>query len=750
MIVGLFTAGVRTWRWTTVGDIDARTTLSGAGFGVLITQKTGMAMLPDQLWLLDFISSLGQPVVLVDESHRVLAASPLFYRLVNATPQIAHQRPLPEVCDSLFEASALHAFLDLVQARSVPSGGHRLEGGKATFFVSAQRLPSRYSNGRAIIMFEEAPRSGNPPGSGLPARFGEPARAPSSWATANHAIRQPLQTLSLLQGLMAIHAKDSDLRKLADRFEGALAALVGIIGAATCAEQVNGGSVAPELLTFPVSALVGRLRSELAYHAEAKGLEWRVVSSGVSVRSDSRLLAEALRALLIYATRLMKRGKVLFGPRRAGGKVVFQVWIRGSGVSAEGQQAILDEFHAPAETGSPATLAQAIVKPLSDLLGLSVRCRSRPGNGLVFTAEVPIEAGISERALHRSETKGTVLVMSDDAFVRDALVQLLKKLGHETVTIGPGDDHSALLSAKAGSIRPEVIVADSQKSIEGSPDGTISSLRWSLGWNIPVIVLASDPEKGSLAVGEPCAWLRKPVQSSELAAQIGRFLDLVRTRAAARSRRSTNGYHQQTIYVVDDDGILRGAAHGVLVQLGAQVVSYASAEEFLEKRARNARGCLIVDNLLPGMKGVELLERMKAEGDMLPSIMITGHGDTRSAVRALKAGALDYMEKPISHEALLSAAEHALDRDMGSTDARLRKRELTARVEELTPRERQVMDLVVEGHSSKRIANILKISQRTVENHRAAVMKRIGAASLSHLIRIGLQLRLPDDHWGTY
>jgi FixJ family two-component response regulator len=129
--------------------------------------------------------------------------------------------------------------------------------------------------------------------------------------------------------------------------------------------------------------------------------------------------------------------------------------------------------------------------------------------------------------------------------------------------------------------------------------------------------------------------------------------------------------------------------------------------------------------------------------------MITGHGDTASAVRALKAGAIDYMEKPVSHEALLLAAEHALERDIGSADARLRKRELAARVEELTPRERQVMDLVVEGHSSKRIANILRISQRTVENHRAAVMNRIGAASLSQLIRIGLQLRLSDDHWGA-
>jgi two-component system CheB/CheR fusion protein len=712
----------------------------------LITHKTGIALLPDQLWLLDFISILGQAAVIVDESHRVLAASPPFYRLFHATPQTATGRPLPDVCDTMFEGAALRSFLDLVQTRSVPAGGHRLEGRSATFFLNAHRVPSRNSNGRAIILFEEAPRSGTASGARPPARVAEPGqRKSSSFAVINHAIGQPLQTLSLLQGLMAIHAKGTDLRTLADRFEEALAALVGILSAATCAEQINAGSISPELLSFPVSTLVARLQPELAYHAGARGLEWRVASSRLSVQGDPRLLAEVLRALLIYATRLIRRGKVLFGLRRAGRKLVFQIWIRGSGVSTDAQKLILDEFNAPSEPGSPATLAQMIVKPLSDLLCLSVKCRSRPANGLLFTAEVPIEDGIAAHALHGNEAKGTVLLMSDDAFVRETLVRLLKELGHDTVAIGFGADHWTGLNAKRGSVGPEVIVADCQEPPEGSPDAMISSLRWMLGWSIPVIVLGGDPEKGSLAIGEPCACLPKPVQSSELAAQIARFVDLARTRAATRSRWN-KGDLRQTIHVVDDDSILRGAAQGVLGQLGAEVISYASAEDFLEKRARNTRGCLIVDNLLPGITGVELLERLKAEGDMLPSVMITGHGDTKSAVRAFKAGAIDYIEKPVSHGALLSAAEHALERDMGSADARLRKRELAARVEELTARERQVMDLVIEGHSSKRIAAILKISQRTVENHRAAVMKRVGAASLSQLIQIGLQLRLSDDH----
>ena len=128
------------------------------------------------------------------------------------------------------------------------------------------------------------------------------------------------------------------------------------------------------------------------------------------------------------------------------------------------------------------------------------------------------------------------------------------------------------------------------------------------------------------------------------------------------------------------------------------------------------------------MTGVELLERLKADGATLPSIMITGHGDTSTAVRSLKAGAIDYLEKPISYEALLTAVERALAIDRGSADAMVKRRELTARLAELTPRERQVMDLVVAGQSSKSIARILGISQRTVENHRFNIRKKLALA----------------------
>jgi two-component system CheB/CheR fusion protein len=149
----------------------------------------------------------------------------------------------------------------------------------------------------------------------------------------------------------------------------------------------------------------------------------------------------------------------------------------------------------------------------------------------------------------------------------------------------------------------------------------------------------------------------------------------------------------------------------------------------------------VVDDKLPGLRGVELLERLKVEGATLPAIMITGHGDIATAVRAMRVGAIDYIEKPVHHGRLLSAIDHAFDIDKGFADIFARRQELAARYATLTQRERQVLDLVAKGASSKSIARTLDISQRTVENHRAAAMKRMGATSLSDLIRAVMELR---------
>jgi FixJ family two-component response regulator/PAS domain-containing protein len=192
------------------------------------------------------------------------------------------------------------------------------------------------------------------------------------------------------------------------------------------------------------------------------------------------------------------------------------------------------------------------------------------------------------------------------------------------------------------------------------------------------------------------------------------------------------------IFIVDDDSQIRESIRSVLEDTGRTVEDYASCEEFLAAYHPGREACLLIDAYLPGMTGLELLQRLGDAGNRLPAIMITGSSDVQMAVRAMKAGASDFIEKPIGRGELLASVERALEQSR-DTSKLLGWRESAAdHVAALTPRERQIMELVLAGHPSKNIAADLGISRRTVENHRAAVMKKTASKSLPALARLAL------------
>jgi two-component system CheB/CheR fusion protein len=171
---------------------------------------------------------------------------------------------------------------------------------------------------------------------------------------------------------------------------------------------------------------------------------------------------------------------------------------------------------------------------------------------------------------------------------------------------------------------------------------------------------------------------------------------------------------------------------------GRTVEAFDSCEGFLDIYRPGRQGCLVVDVQMPGMDGFELLQRLQAERQRLPAIMITGHGDVTMAVRAMKAGAVDFIEKPIGYRELLATVDRALERVGDTAKASAWRHTAATSIAGLTARQRQVMDLVLAGHPSKNIAADLGVSQRTVENHRAAVMKKTGSRSIPALIRLAL------------
>jgi two-component system CheB/CheR fusion protein len=198
------------------------------------------------------------------------------------------------------------------------------------------------------------------------------------------------------------------------------------------------------------------------------------------------------------------------------------------------------------------------------------------------------------------------------------------------------------------------------------------------------------------------------------------------------------------VHVVDDDRMIRETMRRLFEAEGWAVVTYCSAEEFLEAPRPEGAACLLIDNLLPGMDGVTLIALLRAEHSPLPAVILTGHGDASMAVAALKAGASDLIEKPASAADLLARVRHAMEVAADGKARAEARRSAQARFSELTARERDVLAMVLEGVPNKNIAADLGINQRTVENHRASVMRKTGADSLPALVRLAFAAEAED------
>ncbi len=194
------------------------------------------------------------------------------------------------------------------------------------------------------------------------------------------------------------------------------------------------------------------------------------------------------------------------------------------------------------------------------------------------------------------------------------------------------------------------------------------------------------------------------------------------------------------VFLVDDDPSVRKALARLLRADGFQVETFASAEEFLAYERPDAPGCLVLDLHMPGLNGLQLQRRLQQARADLPIIFITGHGDIPTSVEAMKAGAADFLPKPFENAHLLEAVRQAIARDRQGRKVRAKATEIRQRAESLTPREREVMDLVVTGLLNKQVGRRLKVTEKTVKVHRAQVMSKMEAHSLAELVRMAERL----------
>jgi two-component system, chemotaxis family, CheB/CheR fusion protein len=582
-------------------------------------------------------------------------------------------------------------------------------------------------------------------------------------AAASHDLRQPLQSLSLVRGLLERKVRENkteEALKLIRRLDETGDTMSGMLNTLLDINQIDSGTVSVNRANFRIDDLLDRLKVEFSYHAQAHNLAFRVIACSLSVNSDVRLLEQMLRNLLTNALKYTKHGKVLLGCRRHAGMLTIEVCDTGPGIPEGEFQAIFEEYHqldnAAGERSRGLGLGLSIVNGLGKLLDHRVGVRSQTGKGSIFAVDVPLsssepgaapkhaELTFKDKRISDAMRKCMILIVDDDPDVRELLELYLNGEGHRTTTAPHG--MAALSLATRWTIRPDLILVD--YNLPNGMDGlqVAAKLRDALHREVPVIILTGDVSTDTLGniAHYDCVQLSKPVKLTELTRAIQRLLPKAQSAAEAHP---TNSFETETpeasvVFVVDDDQEVCEAMRAVLEDDGYPVETYSSSESFLEAYRPGRKGCLLLDAYLPRMSGVDLLRRLHDRGDRLPTIMITGSSDVPIAVEAMKAGAIDFIEKPISCSELLSSLNSALEQSRNSSKLFASRETAAATIASLTPRQHQIMDMVLAGHPSKNIAADLGISQRTVENHRASIMEKTGSKSLPALARLALAA-----HW---
>lgn len=576
-------------------------------------------------------------------------------------------------------------------------------------------------------------------------------------AAASHDLRQPLQTLSLLQGLLVRKVTDQKAQELLARVDDTLGAMTGMLNALLDINQIEAGTVQVDISVFRIQTLFTLLRSELTFIAQSKNLDFRVVDCSLFVRTDPRLLEQMLRNLISNAFKYTRTGKVLLGCRRRGRIVSIEIWDTGIGIADTELTSIFDEYHQidnqARERSKGLGLGLSIVQRLGDLLDHRVSVKSQQSKGSVFAIDVERaetsgkgqgDPGKIDVAMPAIGRKGSILVVEDDPEVRSLLDLLLTEEGHAVMAVADGP--SALGLMVGGHQTPDVILTDYNLPRGMNGVEVVIELRKICNIYIPAIVLTGDISTEALGRirGESVTQLNKPITPNVVAQSVARMLMLKpllqKTAAVEHDAMATKAQivDRPVVYVIDDDDNLRLSLCQLIEAHGISAQPYESGEDFLAHADPEQEGCLLVDAYLPGMNGVALLQNIKQGGWRLGSVMITGNSDVQMAVDAMKAGATDFIEKPIGHSELLRTIDHVIEEARDATTRIAAVVQAVKQIDSLTMRQKEIMELVLAGHPSKNIAADLHISQRTVENHRASIMRKTGSKSLPALARLAL------------
>lgn len=585
-------------------------------------------------------------------------------------------------------------------------------------------------------------------------------------SAVSHDLRQPLQTLTFIQKLLARDEKSKNSPALLGRMEHAVSAMVEMLNTMLDIDRIEAGNISCQLQNVQVHDLLQAVCSEFEYQVTAKSVELKLIRSSAVIRTDPRLFQQIIRNLLSNAIRHTDKGRVSVGCRKRGEELRIEIWDTGIGIPAAELENIFRDYP-KAENSSQmeprgAGLGLSIVRHLADLLGHQVHVSSKVGFGTAFSvvaplAEVdllpPFQPGtdlVHSPQVFSETPTGEIFIIESDPDVRTLLELLLSKQGYSVSKAS--DLTSALALLGPGRKLPDLLIVD--YSLAGKLDGFSLAriMIASFGVRIPVIILAGDitAETRQVIAEQEFTLLYKPVRPEILESEIKRLLENAAPNRSGSRPDMVGGQAIPRVIILDDNEKFNEMLSTLLTARGYSVTSFSCGATFLDHLKDLGAGgeaiCILVDAYLGSMDGLSILHAVKQTIPSARVIMATGASDVQVAVRALKAGAVDFFEKPIDFSDLIHAIDDALEtsRDRKSSEQEIA--EAADALSQLTPREQDVLKGILAGQPNKNIAADLGISQRTVESHRASVMAKTNCRALPELVRMAIKASWPRSN----
>jgi len=536
-------------------------------------------------------------------------------------------------------------------------------------------------------------------------------------ALTEQDLGSPLRSLQRLHRLLGRVVQDADALRLLRLQGAALADLSGLLARLVQGQGPAAGALVPEVEAVPLAGLFARL-------AEGAGLAALRLRAGPhAVLTDPILTERLLDGLLVHAVAAAgeaagEGGRFLLGARRQGGVVRIALWSRRSPAAPRGQEALR------------ALEAQRRLEPLralAVLLGHRLRAEAAPPRqGPWFVLDLPPggASAAGDGAAAPPRRAGRILVLEPDAQERALLLHELAAEGH--LATGAPDRAAALERLRREEERPDLLIAG-PGTAPGEAAALAAGLRARFATTPAVLALGAEGEPGS-----DIPRLPHPPGSQALGLLVQRLL------APPPPEPSAPPPPRGTVHLLLADAVLRGDLRRLVERDGYAVQEHASAEAFLAAYRAAPHSALVLDGTLPGMAGLDLLTTLRGLGDAMPAVMLTDFADVPAAVQALRAGASDVLEKPVRPSALLNVLGHLRARAAERVAFVGARGDSARRIAQLTPRQRDIMNRVLAGQASKAIAADLCISRRTVETHRASIMRRLGVRSLPALARLAL------------